>query len=237
MLRSARHAALAIALGLVCSAPASAVSIDDVLSGTDVNFLFSVVHSASGGSDGQSGTIEGYLDMGAPGGTATVNGAALEIRDLELTLANTSGGAVVATYDVSGDFDLARLLDTSANSDALLGWLDFSLSGGDDTNFGVDGRRFYFEDRNYSSALLRPNSLSGVFLTLWGSSNVNPAVGDGTPDTFGEAFDLLADSSGRARGIDLRLELSAPIPEPTARPLFLAGLAVVALGAARLRRA
>ena len=241
MLRSVRHSALAIALGLVFSAPASAVGIDAVLSGLDVNFRFSVIHTASSGYDGQSGSIEGYLDMGAPGGTATVNGPALDVSGLTLTLANTSGGAVVASYDVSGSFDLAGLLDTSSDTNTLLGWLDFSLASlpGTDANFGLDGRRFYFENRdNYSGAGLPPNSLSGVFLTLWGSTNINAGFAgfDGTADTFGEAFDLAADPTGGARGIDLRLELSAPIPEPSARPLYLAGLAIVGFGAMRLRK-
>ncbi|MBW2445054.1 MAG: hypothetical protein JRG83_03925, partial [Deltaproteobacteria bacterium] len=96
-----------------------------------------------------------------------------------------------------------------------------------------------FENRdNYSGAGLPPNSLSGVFLTLWGSTNPNTdfAAFDGTADTFGEAFDLAADPTGGARGIDLRLELSAPIPEPSARPLYLAGLAIVGFGATRLRK-
>ncbi|NNL65508.1 MAG: hypothetical protein HKP30_04640 [Myxococcales bacterium] len=206
---------------LMLAAPAKAVPIADVLAGTDGNFLFSVVHTSTGGSDGQSGTVLGDVSLSAAGGSFN-QGVTQAFFDAEL---DVDIGGSISTYQAKGAFDLAGLLDFSAQSDVLLGYLDFTLLAGAD-DAGIADLTFYFEDRNYSTATNPPNGLSGDLLTLWGATEFN-----GTP-TIGAPFDLVAGG----RGIDLRVKLAPPIPEPGSRPLYLAGLAIVALGAARMRR-
>jgi len=211
--RSGGLAALALSSALLlAAAPAFAVSIDGVLAGTDGNFQFSVVHTSSSGSDGQMGTVLADVGLGDGGGTALQAGSLLQI-DLELDIAGS-------IYDASGSFELAGLLDDTNQADILLGHLGLTLDSGDD-DLELDGATFYFEDRNYSSASMPPNSLDGVFLSLWGATDFEIPVA-GTP-VIGEAFDLVAGGTG----IDLRLELANPIPEGDAMGLFAAGVLVV----------
>jgi hypothetical protein len=206
---------------LALASPAGAVPIADVLSGTDGNFLFSVVHTSTSGSDGQSGSVLGDVSLSAGGGSWVV-AAGTGFLDVELDV-DVAGS--VSTYQAKGSFDLAALADDGTQADTLLGFLAFDLLAGAD-DAAIDGLTFYFEDRNYSNASLRPNGLDGDLLTLWGATEFT-----GTP-TLGSGFDLVPGG----RGIDLRVQLAPPIPEPSARPLYVAGLAVVAFGALRLRR-
>lgn len=196
------------------AAPALSVPITDILSGSDSNFSYSLIHTSSAGSDGQSGTILAGISLGANGGSITTAGGQLLI-DAELVIDGT-------TYQAVGAFDLAGLLDDSVQADIMLGSL--TLTGG--TYAGV----YFFEDRSYSSASLKPNSFDQAtgILSLWGSTNVSdPNAKIGAP------IDLFAASTGY--GIDLRIEASSdPIPEPTSVALYLVGLAVVG-GAIRKR--
>ena len=71
----ARVALLAVLGAAVCLAGSSrAAPIIEVLDGSDGNFTFSVVHTSTGGSDGQSGSILGNIDLGGAGGDWTVVG-------------------------------------------------------------------------------------------------------------------------------------------------------------------
>lgn len=216
-----------LALVLVAQAgPARAVPVDAVLDGHDGNFTFSVVHTSTGGSDGQSGSILGDVGLGGAGGDWTVVGD-IATLDVELTV---DVGGNVSTYDAIGDFSVSALTEFATQADVMLGSLAFSLTGGSD-EAAIDGLVFYFENRNYSSASDPPNGLeldpTGDVLTFWGSSVI--ASGRGV---IGQPLDL----APGGRGIDLRLRMAPPIPEPGARPLYLAGLAIVGLGATRLRR-
>lgn len=224
MLRSALPAVFALALAAFAT-PAQAVPVTAVLGGTDGNFTFSVVHTSTGGSDGQSGSILGDVGLGGAGGDWTVVGD-LGTLDIELTV---EVGGNVSTYDAIGDFSISALTEFGAQADVMLGSLAFALTAGGD-EAAIDGLTFYFENRNYSSAGDPPNGLdldpTGDVLTLWGSSVFS---GSGV---IGEPLDL---ASG-GRGIDLRLKMAPPIPEPSAKPLYLAGVAIVGLGASRLRQ-
>ncbi len=211
----------ALAVGLLLGATAQAAPIADVLSGTDGNFRFSVVHTSTGCSDGQCGSILGEVSLGAGGGNWLSDGTNAFL-DLEL---DVNVGGSISTYNAKGAFSETALTDFGTQADVLLGSLDVTLlSGADDA--GLDGLTFLFEDRNYSTAANPPNGLTGNMLTLWGATAYT-----GTP-TLGSALDLVPGGIG----IDLRVEIGPPIPEPSAKPLFLAGIAVVAFGASRMRR-
>lgn len=216
------------ALFLLLAVPAQALPVPapvtGVLQGSDGNFSFSVIHTSSAGSDGQSGSVLDTVTLGAGGGQWVESGA-LASLDIQLDI-----GA--GTYDVSGMFDLPALADLLEDPNTMLGSLTFQLVAGADTH-GLDGLTFYFEDNHYSSASLKPNSIqpagSGQVLNLWGATQVA-----GSPSfVLGEALDLEPGGTG----IDLRVGIGPAIPEPSARPLFMAGLAVVALGALRRRKA
>lgn len=201
--------------------PAGAVPVVDVLQGSDGNFQFSWVHDSSAGGDGQGGNLLGSVELGAGGGTwEEVAG----IATLEIELVVDVGGDL-STYDATGSFDVAALSELATQADVLAGSLSLTMTSGLD-EADIDGVTFYFENRNYGNATLRPNSLSGDVVTLWGAT-----LFTGTP-VLGQPFDLVPGG----RGIDLRIQLGPPIPEPSARPLYLAGLAVVGLGSLRLRR-
>lgn len=224
MLRSPLYAILALAL-LALAGPAGAVPVVAVLDGTDGNFQFSVVHTSTSGDDGQSGTILGDVGLGAAGGDWTVVG---DVGTLDIELTVDVGGSV-STYDAIGDFSISALTEFSTQADVMLGSLAFTLTAGAD-DAGIDGLTFYFENRNYSNASDPPNGLQidpvgGDVLTLWGATEF---TGRGV---LGQSLDLVAGG----RGIDLRIQ-TAPIPEPGSRPLYAAGLLIVALGAARLRK-
>jgi len=225
MSRTALILALAAAGSLVAPS-ARALPVTAVLDGTDGNFQFSVVHTSTGGNDGQSGTILGDVGLGGAGGEWTDAGG-IATLDIELTV---DVGGSVSVYDAVGQFDVAALTEFSTQTDVMIGSLAFALTSGADDG-ALDGLTFYFENRNYSNAGDPPNGLvtagSGAsYLTLWGASEF---TGSGA---IGEPLDLVAGG----RGIDLRLEIAPPIPEPGARPLYLAGLAIVGIGPARLRR-
>jgi len=195
---------------------ASAAPIVAVLSGSDGNFSFSVTHTSSAGSDGQMGTVLDSITLGGAGGSATASAGLLNLQ-VELRI----GGV---DYDATGVFDLAGLLDDSVQEDILLGSLSLAGAGGT-----YNGMTFYFEDRNYSSATLKPNSLDGVFLSLWGATDftlasANPAIGD--------RLDLVAGGTG----IDLRFELANPIPEAHGIGVFAAGILVACAGSWLRRR-
>ena len=128
-----RIAVVATAL-LVCAASASAIPVIDVLTGSDGNFSFSVVHSSTGGSDGQSGAILDSISLGGAGGDVSISGSTLLV---ELEVAIGTG-----TYDASGVFDLAGLQDDSAQLDILLGTLVLTNTAG---TAEYDGLKFYFE--------------------------------------------------------------------------------------------
>jgi hypothetical protein len=216
---------LAIPAVALLASPASAVPVEAVLAGTDGNFTYSVVHTSTAGSDGQSGTILGTVGLGGAGGDWTVVG---DVATLDIQLVVDVGGSL-STYDAIGDFSVSALTEFGTQADVMLGSLAFTLAAGGD-EAGIDGLTFYFENRNYSSAGDPPNGLeldpAGDVLTLWGATEF---TGSGV---IGESLDLVAGG----RGIDLRIEMGPAIPEPSARPLYLAGLVVVALGGARLRR-
>jgi len=200
---------------LLGAGPASAASIVSVLSGSDGNFNFSVTHTSSAGDDGQMGTVLDSITLGGAGGSATASAGLLNLQ-VQLHI----GGV---DYDATGVFDLAGLLDDSAQEDILLGSLSLAGAG------GYDGMTFYFEDRNYSSATLKPNSLDGVFLSLWGATDftlasASPAIGD--------SLDLVAGGTG----IDLRFELANPIPEAHGIGVFAAGILVACAGSWMHRR-
>jgi len=219
MLRSVLLALVA-AFSFVAST-AEAAPIVAVLSGVDNNFQYSYVHTSTSGSDGQGGTIIGSVGLGAAGGDWTVV-AGIATLDIQLTV---DVGGSISVYDALGQFDVAMLTETATNADVLLGYFGMTLvSGADDA--AIDGLTFYFENRNYGNAVERPNGMVGDEITLWGAS-----LYTGTP-VIGAAFDLVPGG----RGIDLRLQVGPAIPEPGARPLYLTGLAVVGLGATRLRR-
>jgi len=205
----ARVLVLAVVL-CVCATPAAATPVLDVLSGSDGNFGFSVVHTSTGCSDGQCGTVLDSVGLGGAGGSLTASGGGT-LLDLNVQLVIGSG-----TYDASGVFDLAGLLDNSAQLDKLLGTLELTHVAG--TN-EYGGLKFLFEDRNYSSAVLKPNSLNGDTLSLWGATAYNgpadPAIGD--------SLDLIPGGTG----IDLRLKLANPVPEPQGAAVFAMGMAVV----------
>ena len=219
-----RAALVALAAVLAFAArPASAVPVTAVLAGNDGNFGFSVVHSSSGGSDGQAGTILGDVLLGGAGGDWSVLG---DLGTLDVELLVDVGGSV-SSYDALGGFSVSALGEFASQADVMLGSLAFSLTSGAD-EVGIDGLTFYFENRNYSSAGDPPNGIqldpSGDVLTLWGATQF---TGSGV---IGEGLDLVAGG----RGLDLRIKIAPPIPEPSARPLFVAGLLVVGAGATRL---
>jgi hypothetical protein len=210
---------LAALVGLL-AAPAHAVPVLDVLSGTDGNYSFSWVHDSTSGNDGQGGTRVGAVDLGAGGGTWVV-AAGIGTLDIELTV---DVGGSVSTYDATGSFDVAGLSEFATQADVMVGSLAFTLTAGLD-DAAVDGVTFYFENRNYGTASSPPNGLAGDVLTLWGASRF---TGSGV---LGQPLDLVAGG----RGLDLRVQFAPPIPEPSARPLYLAGLALVGIGALRRR--
>ena len=224
MARAALVAVLATAVSLFAQS-AQAVPVDAVLSGSDANFSFSVIHTSTGGSDGQSGSILGGIDLGRSGGDWTVVGD-IGTLDIELTV---DVGGNVSTYDAFGTFSVAALTEFTTQADVMLGSLAFALTSGADES-AIDGLTFYFENRNYSGAADPPNGLSldpaGDLLSIWGTTEFTGTA------TIGESLDLVAGG----RGIDLRLRMAPPIPEPSGRPLYLAGLAIAGLGAARGRR-
>jgi len=224
MLRTSLLASLALALCAVAGS-ARAVPVIAVLDGTDGRFQFSVVHTATGGNDGQSGTILGDVDLGAAGGTWSLAG---DVGTLDLQLDVDAAGSV-SRYRAVGDFSLSALAELATQADVMLGSLAFTLEAGAD-DAGLEGLTFYFENRTYSDAAAPPNGLEvdgagGHVLTLWGASAF---TGSGV---LGDRLDLVAGG----RGLDLRLH-TAPIPEPGSRPLYAMGLLLVALGAAGLRR-
>ena len=217
------RAVLLVGVILLFASSASAIPVVDVLTGSDGNFSFSVVHNSSGGNDGQSGTVLDSISLGGAGGSATVTGAGT-LLDLDVELVIGGG-----TYNAAGLFDLAGLLDDVLQQDVLLGTLELTYVSGADNSY--DGLKFYLEDRNYSSATLKPNSLQGEFLSLWGATDFNPTF-PGTPadPQIGDPLDLISGGTG----IDLRLELAHPIPEPQAAMVFLTGLLTIQM--MRVRR-
>lgn len=205
--------ALALA-ALLFASPALAVPVQDVLNGTDGNFSFSLVHSSTGCSDGQCGSPLDGITLGGAGGSASVSGGQF-LLDVQLNI----GGEL---HQATGAFDFAGLLDNSAQTNLLLGSL--TLTGGQYAG------TYFFKDRNYSSAALKPNSYDQASntLSLWGTTNVsNPNA------KIGEAIEL----SPGGTGIDLRVQLSSnPIPEPGAVALYLAGLGIVGGAVRRVAR-
>ena len=198
---------LLIAALLSIASPGFSASITSILSGTDNNFGFSVVHSSDAGSDGQAGTILDSVSLGSNGGTVTVGGG-LMLINAELDIGTQS-------YQAVGSFDLAGLLDNSVQADVLLGSLTLTSASGP-----YDGT-YYFEDRNYSNAVLKPNSfdVGSLTLSLWGATNASDPNAK-----IGDALDL----SPGGLGIDLRVQLSSnPIPEPGSVALYLVGLGIV----------
>jgi hypothetical protein len=206
-----RASALLVAL-ILCAGPAAATPVLEVLSGSDGNFSYSWIHTSTGGSDGQSGSLLDAIGLGGAGGDITVSGAGT-LLDVDVELAIGTG-----TYDAIGQFDLAGLLDDTTQADVLLGTLTLSHVAG---TAEYDGLKFYFEDRNYSSASLKPNSLNGDTLSLWGATAFTSPV---TDPGIGDALDL---NSG-GTGIDLRMRFGgSPVPEPSAAAVFAIGLAVM----------
>ncbi|MDJ0788374.1 MAG: hypothetical protein QNK05_16325 [Myxococcota bacterium] len=197
----------AIGFVMLLASPGFSVSISDVLSGADNNFAFSVVHSSDSCFDGQCGKVLDSVALGANGGTVTVSGGLLFLN-AELDIGSD-------TYQASGSFDLGGLLDDSVQANVMLGSITLASASGP-----YDGV-YFFEDRNYSNAVLKPNALDlpSLTLSLWGATNAsNPNA------QIGDAMDL----SPGGLGIDLRIELSSnPIPEPGSVALYLVGLAVV----------
>jgi hypothetical protein len=215
--RTARLALAGLLSLLLIAAPSAAAPIIDVLQGVDANYRFSVVHSSTGGSDGQAGSVLARILLGPAGGTATVVGPVLEL-DVQLVIAGDS-------YQATGAFDVAGLLDDVAQTDRMLGSL--SLVG-----VGNFAGTYYFKDRNYSSAVDPPNSLHGTILTLWGATNVTNVATKGAPQ-IGDEIDL----SPGGTGMDLRLEISSdPIPEPSSVALYALGLAAAGGAVRRTRR-
>jgi hypothetical protein len=201
----------------LAAAPASAVPVVDVLSGTDATFTFSVVHDSNSGGDGQIGNVIGQVTLGPAGGTWTIVGP-IGTLDLELVI-DVAGSD--STYDVLGDFDVPGLSEFVTQANVMVGSLSFTLTSGAD-DAAMDGVTIYFENRNYSSAINPPNGLQGDLLTVWGASNF---TGSGV---LGEALDLFAGG----RGLDIRVQ----VPEPSASALCLAGLALAGLRFRRRQR-
>ena len=218
-MRIIREIALLASLTAFAST-AAADPITDVLSGSDNNFTFSVIHTSSSGSDGQSGSITHDVSLNT---SLALPNDWDATPHFHLDLTARSGGAV-SIYHVAGAFDLTDLSDGVYSGNQLVGYLTFNVLSGDDF---LDGETFYFEDNTYSSAVNKPNSQSGNLVTLWGATNYDHNLG--TP-VIGNEIDLMAGGAG----IDLRLQLADPVPEPGTFALF--GLAGLGFAVYRRRR-
>ncbi len=195
------------------SATATIWNVDEVFSGTDGGFGFSLLHLASQSSP-MSGTKTADI-ISASGTYDDSDGSIDFLLGLDVDEDNLVDGTLKLSNLMEGEplaFDGAGLL----NDDAAI---KYALSGTTLSSVGTGGFLGFGFGKVCCSGDFAPNSFedSGSgglhFLTLWGANILGP--------TFDGTFD-----STTSFGIDLRLGLS-PVPVPAAVWLF--GTALVGL--------